>query len=231
LKKGVAVLSSITVSVNSTVHDGRAACAVAERDPFLAFILEGNRHEAEAYARRVFEQRGVAFLYEQVVQTALREVGSLWFANRITVADEHLATNTAQSAVAALYPLFSWPPRGPRVLLACAEGERHEFGLRMVADLLALDGWDDRFLGSDVPTEDLARHAAKFAPKVVAMSVTLAWHVPTTQKAIGLVRSALPSAKIVVGGLATEGGGWEALGADAVARSGPQAVEVFRAWR
>jgi methanogenic corrinoid protein MtbC1 len=211
--------------------DGRATAAVGERDPFLAFILDGDRPRAEAHARQVFEQRGVAFLYTQVIQTALQEVGRLWFANRITVADEHLATNTAQSAVAALYPLFKWPPRGPRLLLACAAGERHEFGLRMVADLLALDGWDDRFLGSDVPNQDLARHAEKFAPRVVAMSVTLAWHVPSTQDAIRLVRRALPSAKILIGGLATEGGGWEALGADAFAPSGPEAVEVARAWR
>jgi len=213
------------------LHDDRATRPVGERDPFLAFLLEGDRRQAEAYARHVFEQRGVAFLYEQVIQTALAEVGRLWWTNCITVADEHLATNTAQSAVAALYPLFEWPPRGPRVLLACAAGERHEFGLRMVADLLALDGWDDRFLGGDVPTEDLVRHAKSFAPKVVALSATLAWHVPPTKKAIGLVRRAIPSAKIIVGGIATEGAWSAALGADAVARSGTEAVEVVRAWK
>jgi methanogenic corrinoid protein MtbC1 len=198
---------------------------------FVEFILEGDGPKAEAHARRVFEERGVAFLYEEVIRTALQEVGRLWRADRITVADEHLATHTAQSAVAALYPRFDWPPRGPRALLACAAGERHEFGLRMVADLLALDGWDDRFLGGDVPSEDLAAHAARFGPKIVAFSVTLAWHVPMTEKAIGFVRGALPSAKILVGGLATEGSGWGALGADAVARSGTEAVEVARAWK
>jgi methanogenic corrinoid protein MtbC1 len=198
---------------------------------FVEFILEGDGPKAEACARRVFEERGVAFLYEEVIQPALREVGRLWREDRITVADEHLATNTAQSAVAALYPRFDWPPRGPRAVLACAAGERHEFGLRMVADLLALDGWDDRFLGSDVPGEDLADLAARFGPTLVALSVTLAWHVPMAEKTIGFVRGALPSAKILLGGLAIEGCGWRALGADAVARSGTQAVEVARAWK
>lgn len=213
------------------MHEGRATGVVGEADWFLAFLLEGDRPRAEAYARQVIEQHGVIFLYEEVVQNALREVGRLWFANRITVADEHLATNTAQSAIAALYPLFKWPPRGPRVLLACGAGERHEFGLRMVADLLALDGWNDHFLGGDVPSVDLARHAETFAPEIVAISVTLAWNVPATKEAIRLVRDALPSAAIILGGRATEGAGWEALGADAVARSGSQAVEVARAWR
>jgi methanogenic corrinoid protein MtbC1 len=204
---------------------------VGERDPFLASILDGDRQKAQAYAREVFERRGVAFLYEQVVEPALREVGRLWYANRISVADEHLATNMAEFAVASLYPRFSWPARGPKVLLACAGGERHEFGVRMVADLLALDGWDDRFLGGDVPSEDLARSAQRFAPRVVAISVTLATHLPATKEAIRLVRSALPPARVLVGGLATRGHGWEALGVDAVARSGTEAVEVARAWK
>lgn len=213
------------------LRDARATGLVPEPEPFLSSILDGDARRAEAYARRVFEQHGVAFLYEHVIQTALRDVGRLWQANRITVADEHLATNTAQSVVAALYPAFRWPPRGPRALLACAAGNRHEFGLRMVADLLALDGWDDRFLGSDVPSEDIAPHAARFAPKLVAISVTLAWHVPAAKNAIGLVRRALPAVKILVGGLATAGLAWRDLGADAVARSATEAVEVARGWK
>jgi methanogenic corrinoid protein MtbC1 len=207
-----------------------AVSPVREPD-FLARILDGDRRQAEAYARRVFEQRGVAFLYEQVIQPALVEVGRLWLTNCITVADEHLATSTAQSAVAALYPLFQWPQRGPRLLLGCAAGERHEFGLRMVADLLALDGWDDRFLGGDLPTGDLVHHAMSFAPKVVALSVTLAWHVPATKEVISLLHRALPSANVLVGGCAADVAGCEALGADAVARCGTEAVEVARAWK
>ena len=77
----------------------------------------------------------------------------------------------------------------------------------MTADMLALDRWDDRFLGGDVPIEDLACHAEGFAPKVVALSVTLVSHIPTTKNAIRLLRRALPSPKVLVGGLATEGDG------------------------
>jgi methanogenic corrinoid protein MtbC1 len=204
-----------------------------EHDTFLALILDGDRRRGEAYARQIFERRGVRFLYEEVVQPALQEVGRLWYTHRITVADEHLATAAAQSAVAALYPLFHWPTRGPRALVACAQGERHDFGARMVADLLALDGWDERFLGADVPVEDLARKVQELAPRVVGISVTLPIHVPTVKSAISLVRRAFPAVKILIGGRATRDhqGVYEPLGADAVARSGSEAVEVARAWK
>src|SRR5688500_1213618 len=114
--------------------------SIVEKDTeFLTLILEGDRRRAESFARRVFERRGPLFLYEEVVRPALQEVGNLWYLNRLNVADEHLATATAEAAVAALYSLFTWPPRGPRALIACVQGERHGLGARMIADLLALD--------------------------------------------------------------------------------------------
>ncbi len=200
---------------------------------FLALILEGDRRRAERYARQVLERHGVRVLYEEVVQPALRDVGDLWAASQLNVADEHLATATAQSAVAALYPLFPWPSRGPKLILACAEGERHDFGLRMAADLLALDGWDERFLGGDVPVEDLVRKVRAFMPRAVGLSMTLRSSVPAVRSAIRLVRTAHPSVKILVGGRATADqlGAAQMLGADAVARSGSEGVEILRGWK
>ena len=200
---------------------------------FLTLILDGDRRRAEIYARRVFERHGVPFLYEEIIQPALREVGDLWYANRISVADEHLATATAEAAVAALYSVFAWPPRGPRALIACAQGERHEFGARMVADLLALDGWDERFVGADVPVEDLVRKARELPAKIVGLSITLPVHLPMARSAIGLVRASSPGVRILVGGRTTADprDGAKSLGADAVARCGSEAVEVARAWK
>ncbi len=204
-----------------------------EHDTFVSLILEGDRRRAEAYARHMLERHGVAFLYETIVQAALEEIGKLWESNKITVADEHLASAAAQSAVAALYPTFPWPVRGPRALIACAQGERHEFGARMVADLLALDGWDDRFLGADVPVEDLARKVQALAPKFVGLSVTLPLHAPFAEEAITRIRASAPAVKILLGGRVTahRKGLAASLHADAIASSATEAVEVARAWK
>lgn len=86
---------------------------------FLELILAGDRAGAALHARQDFERRGVRFLFEDVVRSALAEVGRLWSSNRISVADEHLATATAQAAVASLYPRFPWPAPGPRALVGC----------------------------------------------------------------------------------------------------------------
>lgn len=119
------------------------------------------------------------------------------------------------------------------MLIGCAQGERHDFGARLVADLLALDGWDELYLGADVPVDDFARKARELQPKAVAISVTLQLYLPMVRSVIAAVRQVLPQGKILVGGLATADlrDLAESMGADAVARSGSEAVEVARAWK
>ena len=204
----------------------------ATSEAFLAAMLAGDRLGARAVAEAAF-QLGVAHLYEQVIRPAMQEVGALWHANRITVADEHAATAIAQSTVASLYPDFPWPVGGPTALIACAEGERHEFGARMVADLLALDGWHTLFLGADTPTSALVEMTAKLKPVFVAMSVAIPFHLPKARTAVEALRERVPGLKLLAGGRAVMGlpEAHSKLGADAVAMSAAQAVEAVRRWK
>jgi len=200
---------------------------------FLTAILAGDRELALEEATLHFEREGVASLYERLVRPALVQVGARWALNQISVADEHLATATAQSAVAALYPRFLWPERGQRVLIACVEGERHDFGARMVADLLGLDGWKDLFLGADVPSGALVEQAAQLSPTFIALSVTLPQHLPSLERLIRQLREAVPRAKLLIGGsaLAHHPDAAKQLGGDAGGQSAAQAVELARPWR
>jgi MerR family transcriptional regulator, light-induced transcriptional regulator len=211
------------------------ATELPERREFIAAALAGDRARAETCARAVFELRGVEVLYEEIVRPAVTEVGGLWFEGRISIAQEHLAMATAQSAVAALYPLFPWPKRGPRALIACVEGDQHEFGARMVSDLLALDGWDERYLGASVSVAELVQTTRELKPRLLGLSVTLPVFAPAARRAIRCVRETYPEVKILAGGRAGAAelgaGGSNPDAADAVARSGAEAVRVARAWK
>jgi MerR family transcriptional regulator, light-induced transcriptional regulator len=149
------------------------------------------------------------------------------------VADEHLATAAAQVAIASLYPLFPWPRlRSPRVLVAGVEGNRHELGLRMAADLLALDGWDDLFLGADIPVAALVEKAVEVRPALIALGITLPAHLATLEHTIAALRARLGSPRILVGGRLCGPMRDQilALGV-AAADSIAQGVELAREWR
>lgn len=178
---------------------------------------------------------GLPALYLDVFQPALREIGRLWQENEITVAEEHLATAITQIAMGHLYADFCMATsrNGWTLLAACAERERHEVGLRMICDLLELEGWDATYLGAAVPQDSLVAIVLRDRPDVLALSVSIAPHLPQLRTLIEAVRSATGEAVpyILVGGrpflddetLARR------VGADAMARDPSAAVERLRA--
>lgn len=209
--------------------------AATARERYLRALLDGNRRTAfavvdEAAAAGV----GIRELYVEVFQPVMREVGRMWQENRITVADEHLATAITQSAMARLYDeLFNVAVApGPLLVAACAEQERHELGLRMICDVLEMEGWDTLFLGASVPVEDLVALVRERRPQVVALSASIAPHVPRVRETIRALREAVPEGGplVAVGGrvFADDPGLAGRIGADLTARDAVEAAEVLK---
>lgn len=190
----------------STVSATPSLDALAWR--YLAALLAGDRREAVRVVLQEGWRRGVSApqLELGVITVAQRELGRLWEEGRITVAEEHLATSISELAIATLYDHL---PRRPRItrraIVACVEGERHALGGRITADFLEMAGFDVRFLGGDVPTASLLAMVGSMRPDVVALSATMALHIPSVEGAVAGVRR-IGGAKLPVllgGGLTT----------------------------
>ena len=202
-------------------------------DEYLAAVLAGDRRTAFGVIdRALVAGLDLRSLYLSVFQPALREVGRRWERNLITVADEHLATAITQASMARLYDrLFSDNLADGRLLLAaCADTERHEVGLRMLCDILEMEGWDTVFLGATVPVEDLVRMVRDRRPDVVALSASIAPHLPRVEAAIRALREGMNgnTPLIAVGGrpFVDDPALAERMGADLTARDAAEA-----AWR
>lgn len=200
---------------------------------YLDAVLAGDRRSAFGIIENArLAGMDIGTIYLEVLQPALREIGALWQRNEISVAVEHLATGITEAAMANLYQeVFAEVKEdGPTLLAAAAETERHVVGLRMVCDLLELEGWQTVLLGASVPVESLVAMAHQLRPAAVALSATIAPHAPQVRNAIAALRAAElePVPVIAVGGrlfldnpeLATR------LGADLTA---PDAAALVRA--
>jgi methanogenic corrinoid protein MtbC1 len=159
-----------------------------------------------AAAERLIEGVDVRTLYLEVLQPALYEIGRRWEEAEISVAQEHLATATTQSLMARLAErLDGGPRRDRRALVACAEGELHSIGVRMVADFLEADGWDVLFVGALSPPVAVAELAAAQAVDVVALSAALPQRLPEIARAVEALRALETVPVIAVGGQAFGG--------------------------
>ena len=203
---------------------------------YLDALRQGDRHAAyRALDEALDDGRELGQVYLEVVQPAMREIGRLWQEDELTVAEEHLATAITESAMSRMFErVFVWRDvRTPKLLAACAEEERHQMGLRMLCDLLELAGWETTYLGASVPIESLVDLVQKHKPDAVAISATIAPHVPRVREAIHAIRSAPLERQpvIAVGGRVFLGDPSLAdrVGADLTAADAEQAVHVLDA--
>lgn len=158
-------------------------------------------------SRALLEGMDVPALYQRVVAPAMYEIGALWAAGALTIADEHRATELTNRVLAALRPapcivVGEAGAANDRALLAAVEGERHALGLRMAADVLEDSGFEAIYLGADVPTDTLLQAVAVTDPDVVVLSATMLELAPRLEKAAGAVREAHPQVGLLIGGQA-----------------------------
>ena len=168
-------------------------------------ISEGDRRRAFQVIDEAWNAGlDLGVIYLELFQPALREIGRLWQENRISVADEHLATAITEAAMARAYErAFTWRSvMGRTLIAACADVERHEVGLRMLCDLLDLEGWHTTYLGAAVPVESLVSMVQRRRPHVVALSAALSPHLPRIRTTIKAIRDALAEKRplIILGG-------------------------------
>lgn len=142
--------------------------------------------------------------FERVIIPAMREVGDAWHAGRITVAQEHFATNFVRARLDLLSRQVIPLREAPSVLFACLAGEHHEIGLLMLAVMCRFQGLRTIYLGQDVPDDALIRTAEDSQPEVLALNAGTVEGARRMPEIVGAVRAAAPLTDVVFGGWAFE---------------------------
>jgi methanogenic corrinoid protein MtbC1 len=193
-------VAEIPSFLKSETPHGRLAAS------YLLALLEGDRARASRLILdAVQSSSSVPDLYLHVLLPAQQEVGRMWQAAEINVAEEHFATSTTKAILAQLRLHAPMQARNGKSLLAAAVmGNQHDVGLQVVADFFEMAGWRVIQLGSDMPIPDLAQAVEFYQPDLLALSVSLHTQLVTLTDTIQAVRRGQRGAmvKILVGGRA-----------------------------
>ena len=176
---------------------------------YLNALLAGRRAECRDIAQRLLDGKiPINVLYSDLFQRSMYEIGDLWENNRITVANEHLATSITESLLNLVYPsVFATDRIGKKAVISCIANEFHQVGGKMVADLFELNGWDGHFLGANTPPDDMAQFIQDVQPDVVGLSLSILSNMDRLKRSIGVVKSDFPDMNLIVGGQAFRWGG------------------------
>lgn len=201
------------VSAGSGACAGSPSAAIEHRSGplddaeklFLRAILAGQRRAATAVATEALDSGwSTVDLYVDVFAESLYEVGRLWEASKIAVAEEHMATAIAQYVLAQVAGRIDpAPPRG-KAVVAGVRGELHQIGGHMAADVLESLGWEVRFLGSNMPHEGILDAIAEHGATLVGISATMPFNVGSAVELVRAVRERYSTSgpRIVLGGAA-----------------------------
>ena len=114
--------------------------------------------------------------FEEAVQRILlplqRRIGELWHQGLLHIAVEHYVTKIVQQKLFSVMNQLPVNEVGPRVLIACPEGETHEIGAQAVAYIAAAKGCHVYYLGPSLPHSDLVTFCEKIKPDLVLLSLT-----------------------------------------------------------
>ncbi|HET7427882.1 MAG TPA: MerR family transcriptional regulator [Gaiellales bacterium] len=180
---------------------------------------------ADAALDRVFASYSLEAVLGRVILPVLDDLGERWAKGAATVAEEHFASNLIRGRLLGL--ARGWDAgAGPRAVLACPPGERHDLGLVAFGLALRSQGWRITFLGADTPAESLAETVRLLRPAVVVLSATASEPLANVPPIPGV-----PPARLAFGGrgataeLAKRAGA-ELLDEEMFAAAGQLAFEV-----
>lgn len=177
----------------------------ADVEAFRDALLAGDQRRARTLFNEALDrERDVSGVAVNLVQPALYEVGRLWQENRVSVAQEHLASAMVQTLLAqGCGRVEPAPDNGHSALFACVAGNEHAIGLRMIADSFEFAGWHVDYLGANTPLAALVSQIRQSRPELIGLSAALPWHLKTLREAIDVLRAAFADdcPRIAVGGL------------------------------
>jgi methanogenic corrinoid protein MtbC1 len=199
-------------------------------EDYLRTLLSGDKD----IAREIIEEAlimdiPIEQIYLYVIEPALKKLGNLWYLNKVSIPQEHFCSFVTQQIMSAM-TIGNNPNKKHRAVAVTVSGDLHEIGLKMVADLLELDGWYVYYLGTNSPTQSIIEAIKYTKAEVLLISATLPIYIDTVSNLVKVIRlsKGCENIKILIGGQAFDDNPslWKKIGADGYSTNAKEAVNI-----
>ncbi len=150
--------------------------SVSSGDPvatsWVRCLVDARRHEIDGRLLEARARLGSWWRVADELAVALAEMGNQWECGRLTVAEEHVASDALARALARVGDALPIRVDGPRCLLACAGEDEHTLGLSLAELCLRELGWTPLWLGRRTPVGEVVRLVSGAQVAMVALSAS-----------------------------------------------------------
>jgi excisionase family DNA binding protein len=135
-------------------------------------LVDGHRHEIDGGMLEARGRLGSWWRVADELAVALAEMGTQWECDRLTIADEHVASDALARALARIGDTLPIRLDGPKCILACAGDDEHTLGLSLAELCLREIGWTPLWLGRRTPVAEVVRLVRGGRVAMVALSAS-----------------------------------------------------------
>lgn len=139
----------------------------------IAAIIQFNEAGLEETYGSALSMYPMDEVTEKLLMPLLRELGRRWEKGEGSIAEEHFFGFYIRNKLGARFHHRPKTKTGPKILLSCLPGDRHETGLLLFALAASSAGYQTILLGTDMPIEDLPAVATKTGCQAIILSGVL----------------------------------------------------------
>lgn len=183
-----------------------------EGDPYsraceaiLRAVVDFDPQALEQAVRAAMFLGSATTVYSRVLAPVMREVGDGWHRGTISVAQEHMTTETLSGVARDMLRLLEPPPDARPAIVACFADEDHTLPLYGVAFTLIQAGLGPVVLGARTPPSAIRHAVESIQPALVALSVTVAPPAYRSRELVGDYADAVGNVPWIIGGAGAEG--------------------------
>ncbi len=172
LGTGLSAAQAARLALAEDVGPATAPASVLDSSELDAALVRFDEAAAQTAFDRLLASLSLDVVLQDVLFPYLHELGARWERGDATVAQEHFTSNIVRGRLVSL--ARGWDRGGgPRAVLACIEGERHDLPLVGFGLVLREHGWRISYLGADTPVESVLEAARSLKPEAVVVSGTV----------------------------------------------------------
>ena len=176
-----------------------------KQSDFLGFynaLIDGDKDKCAQIVESLIDD-GVFLkdIYVELFQKSLYRIGKLWDHNKLSISEEHLATQIVESLINRFAPIGN-SNSNKKAVVTCIDKEYHQIGAQMVSNIFELNGWKSYYLGASVPNKELLKFVKQIDPDIIALSWSLYLNLGRFLEVLEHLTRFFPDKKILIGGQA-----------------------------
>ena len=124
-------------------------------------------------------------IYDELITPVLKQIGTLWMNDELTIVEEHIAAQTIREAISRLQGIIKIPDRknGTAIFMNLSS-ELHDIGLKMSENILEVRGFKTYYSGQMTPFVKMEQIFNKIRPDRVYISSTYVFNRDSTQEEV-----------------------------------------------